>query len=150
MNNLNKCSNHSYKVIDFKYKLPLNNEVTVISVLLHLNGNFDTNNFSFYASHSFSPKPGNYKVSFELTVIDILTIPHKTNSRAFNITWRFDGYSERFYNKMTTRRLLSFPLCGRNRVQIGDFYFDFFINCITIYLIRLLKMFERGGRNYLN
>ena len=86
LNNLNKCSNHSYKVIDFKYKLPLNNEVTVISVLLHLNGNFDTNNFSFYASHSFSPKPGNYKVSFELTVIDILTIPHKTNSRAFNIT----------------------------------------------------------------
>lgn len=152
MNNVNKYTNHSYKVIHLNYKLPLSDDVTVISVLLHLNGDIDTKNFSFYATQSIFSKPGNYKISLsiDLTVIDKFTILGKTDSRAFNISRMFDGYNKRFYNKTTTRRLPLLPSLGRNRVQIGDFYFDFFINCIAIYLIRLLKMFERGGRNYLN
>ena len=152
MNNVNKYTNRSYKVIHPNYKLPLSNDVTVISVLLHLNGDVDTNNFSFYATHSVFSKPGNYKISLshELTVIDNFTIIGKTDSRAFNISWRFDGYNKKFYNKTTTRRIPLLPSRGRNKVQIADFYFDLFINCIAIYLIRLLKMFERGGRNYLN
>ena len=151
MNNVNKYTNHSYKVIHLNYKLPLSDDVTVISVLLHLNGDIDTKNFSFYATQSIFSKPGNYKISLsiDLTVIDKFTILGKTDSRAFNISRMFDGYNKRFYNKTTTRRLPLLPSLGRNRVQIGDFYFDFFINCIAIYLIRLLKMFERGGRNYL-